>query len=150
MNKITKFDLLIVYSERVATSANSLSEKVIMPFSKESGSECYNPVYEYFLKTCQKNNLKAAFTTSADIIGSGKCKSYWLFENETWIKVRKSGFSNLIFSKFSPTSKRIKAKYNLLFSSSRVRPFNNQHLFKLCFDKQRTYNRFKKFSRDKE
>lgn len=146
MNQITKFDLLIVYSEKVATSANSLSEKVVAPFSKESGSECYNTVYGYFLKTCQKNNLKAAFTTSADIIGAGKCNSYWLFENDAWIKIQKTGFSKLIFNKFSPTNKDIKAKYNLLFSSSRVKPFNSHYLFNLCFDKQKTYNKFQKFS----
>ena len=146
MNQITKFDLLIVYSERVATSANSLSGKVTMPFSKESGSECYNPVYEYFLRTCQRNNLKAAFTTSADIVGAGKCNSYWLFENDAWIKIQKQGSSKLIFDKFSPRDNALKAKRNLLFSSSRVRPFNSQHLFNVCFDKQKTYNKFRKFS----
>ena len=146
MNQITTFDLLVVYSERIATSASSLSEDVTAPFSKKSGSESYNLVYSYFLKTCQKNNLKAAFTTSADIIGAGKCKSYWLFENETWIKVQKKCFSKQIFDKFSPTSKDIKTKRNLFFSSKRVKPFNNPYLFNLCFDKQKTYDRFHKFS----
>jgi glutathione synthase/RimK-type ligase-like ATP-grasp enzyme len=146
MDQITTFDLLIVYSERIATSANSLSENVTAPFSKESGNESYNLVYSYFLKTCQRNNLKTAFTTSADIVGAGKCQGYWLFENETWIKTRKIGFSKLIFDKFSPTSKRIKANRNLLFSSGRVRPFNNPCLFNLCFDKQKTYNKLHKFS----
>ena len=146
MNKITNFDLLIVYSEKVATSANSLSEKVTVPFSEESGRECYNPVYEYFLKTCKKYDIRAAFTTSADINGAGRCKSYWLFENDTWLKVRRPGFSKLIFDKFSPKSKGIKEKRDLLFSSNGVRPFNNQYLFNLCFDKQKTYNKFKKYS----
>ena len=146
MDQITTFDLLVVYSEKIATSASSLSKDVIAPFSKESGSESYNLVYSYFLKTCQKSNLKAAFTTSADIIGAGKCKSYWLFENEIWIKVPKKCFSKQIFDKFSPTSKDIKTKRNLFFSSKRIKPFNNPYLFNLCFDKQKTYDRLHEFS----
>lgn len=146
MNQITTFDVLIVYSERLAISANSVSEDVTAPFAKGSGSESYNLVYGYFLKTCRKNNLNVAFTTSADIVGAGKCQSYWLFENETWIKTRKTGFSKLIFDKFSPTSKSIKINRHLLFSSGRVRPFNNPCLFNLCFDKQKTYNKLHKFS----
>ncbi|HUV42624.1 MAG TPA: ATP-grasp domain-containing protein [Patescibacteria group bacterium] len=146
MNQITTFDVLIVYSKRLAISANSVSEDVTAPFAKGSDSESYNLVYGYFLKTCRKNNLKAAFTTSADIVGAGKCRSYWLFENETWIKIRKTGFSKLIFDKFSPTSKSIKINRNLLFSSGRIRPFNNPCLFNLCFDKQKTYNKLHKFS----
>ncbi|HUW21882.1 MAG TPA: ATP-grasp domain-containing protein [Candidatus Bathyarchaeia archaeon] len=146
MDQITTFDVLIVYSERLATSANSLFEDVTAPFAKGSGNENYNLVYSYFLKTCRKNNLKAAFTTSADIVGAGKCQGYWLFENETWTKIRKTGFSKMIFDKFSPTSKRVKVSRNLLFSSKIVRAFNNPHLFNLCFDKQKTYNKLHKFS----
>lgn len=146
MDKITTFDVLIVYSEKLAISANSVSENATAPFAKGSGNESYNLVYDYFLRTCRKNNLKAAFTTSADIVGAGKCQSYWLFENETWIKTRKTGFSKLIFDKFSPTSKSIKINRNLLFSSGKVRPFNNPCLFNLCFDKQKTYNKLHKFS----
>ena len=146
MNIITNFDVLIVYSEKLATSANSLSEDVTAPFAKESDKESYNLVYSYFLKTCQKNNLKAAFSTSADIVGAGKCQGYWIFENETWIKIRKTGFSKMIFDKFSPASKSRKINRNLLFSSKRVRAFNNPYLFNLCFDKQKTYNRLNKFS----
>ena len=146
MDKITTFDLLIVYSERIATSANSLSKNVTAPFSKESGNENYNLVYSYFLKTCQKNNLKTAFTTSADIIGAGKCQSYWLFKKNQWIKVRESGYSKVIFDKFSPTNQKIKVSRNLLFSSRKVKPFNNPYLFNLFFDKQKTYKKLNKFS----
>ena len=146
MDKITTFDLLVVYSERVATSANSLSKNVIAPFSKNCGSENYNLVYSYFLETCQKNNLKTAFTTSADIIGAGECQSYWLFKNKIWIKVRKKCFSKIIFDKFSPKSKGIKLRRKLFFSSKRIKPFNNPYIFNLCFDKQKTYDKFHKFS----
>ena len=146
MGKATIFDVLIVYSDKLATSSNSLSEDVIAPFAKGSDIESYNIVYGYFLKTCQRFNLKAAFTTSADIVGAGKCQSYWLFENGTWVKVRKPAFSKLIFDKFSPTNKRIKTCRKSLFSSSRIRPFNSPYLFNLCFDKQKTYNKLHKFS----
>jgi len=143
---INNFDVLIVYSEKLATSASSLSEDATAPFTKRSGNENYNLVYGYFLKTCQKNNLKTAFTTSADIVGAGLVKSYWLFENKTWIKIKKTGFSKIIFDKFSPTSKKARASRNLLFSSKEVRAFNNPYLFYLCFDKQKTYNTLHKFS----
>ncbi len=146
MNQVTNFDVLIVYSEKLANSANSVSETITAPFPKGSDNENYNLVYSYFLKTCQKNNLKAAFTTSADVVGAGKCQSYWLFENETWIKIQKTGFSKMIFDKFSPRSKKIEMNRNLLFSSKRVRAFNNPRLFNLCFDKQETYNKLHKFS----
>lgn len=146
MNKISNFDLLIVYSEGIATSSNSLSEDVVVPFSKESGSQNYNGVYGYFLEICRKYNLKAAFTTSADIIGAGKCQSFWLYENKAWIKVQKVGFSKTIFDKFSPTRAKIKKGRDLLFSSKQIKPFNNPDLFALCFDKQKTYERLHKFS----
>ncbi len=144
MDKITTFDVIVVYSERLATSANSLSEDVIAPFAKGSRNESYNLVYSYFLKTCQKNNLKAAFTTSADIVGAGLVSSYWLFKNETWIKVPKPAFSKLIFDKFSPTRKNIIKSRDLLFSSKQIRSFNDPYLFDLFFDKQKTHDRLHK------
>ncbi len=104
MNEITNFDVLIVYSEKLANSASSVSGVISAPFSKGSNNESYNLVYGYFLKTCQKNNLKAAFTTSADIVGAGKCQSYWLFKKNAWIKVKKAGFSKLIFEKIDPNA----------------------------------------------
>lgn len=146
MNHITNFDLLIVYSEKLANSAGCLSDTISTPFPKGSGNESYNAVYSYFLKNCQKNNLKAAFATSSDIIGAGMVRNYWLFENETWLKIQNKGYSKIIFDKFSPTSKSRKISRNLLFSSKKVRPFNNPDLFNLCFDKQKTYNKLYKFS----
>ncbi len=83
------FDVLIVYSDKLATSANTFKNEALLPFAKGSSSESYNIVYAYFLKICQKNGLKAAFTTSADIVGAGKCQSYWLYKSNSWIKVRK-------------------------------------------------------------
>ncbi|RLC31828.1 hypothetical protein DRH13_02480 [Candidatus Woesebacteria bacterium] len=146
MNQVTNFDVLIVYSEKLANSANSVSEIITAPFPKGSDNESYNLVYSYFLKTCQKNNLKAAFTTSADIVGAGKCQGYWLFENNAWIKVQKVAFSELIFDKFSPIGKSRTIRRNLFFSSKRTKPFNDPHLFDLCFDKQKTYEALSGFS----
>ena len=142
MNQATNFDVLIVYSKRLAKSASSISEDITEPFRYRKD---YNLVYGYFLKICQKNNLKAAFTTSADIVGPGKCQSYWLFKKNTWIKVQKAGFSKIIFDKFSPTGKIRKKQRDLLFSSKEIRPFNNPQLFDLCFDKQKTYKALSSF-----
>src|SRR3972149_10520864 len=146
MIKTKHFDVLIVYSERLARSANSLSDEVLTPFPKGGNKETYNVVYGYFLTLCKKNNLKAAFTTSADIMGAGRCRSYWLFENNTWIKVRASGYSKLIFDKFAPTNKRRKTSRKLVFSSKKVKPFNHPYLFNLFFDKQKTYKKLHKYS----
>lgn len=103
MKTLTFFDVLIVYTDAIATSAKDGS--ATMPFSVASNREHYNNAYAYLLKTCQKHNLKAAFTTSADIIDSGICKNYWLFENNTWIKFKEACFSSFIFDKFSPINK---------------------------------------------
>lgn len=146
MVKISNFDVLIVYSSSIAASASSLSKNVSTPFAKGSRFESYNIVYGYFLKVCNDYKLKAAFTISADITGAGRCKSYWLFKNNAWIRVKKTGYSKLIFDKFSPLNKRAKASRNLLFSSQAVKPFNHPFLFDLFFDKQKTYKKLYKFS----
>ncbi len=146
MAKISTFDVLIVYSSAIAASANSPSFDVLTPFAKGSRFESYNIVYGYFLKICEDYKLKAAFTISSDITGAGRCKSYWLFKNNAWIKVKKTGYSKLIFDKFSPLNKRAKASRNLLFSSQAVKPFNHPFLFDLFFDKQKTYQKLYNFS----
>lgn len=146
MAKNTVFDALIVYSERLATSANSLSGDIPAPFAKESSTETYNIFYGYFLKVCRRYHLKAAFTTSADITGAGRCNSFWIFENKSWVKVRESGYSKVIFDKFSPVNQKIMTSRDLLFSSGGVKPFNDPHLFNLFFDKQKTHKKLHKFS----
>lgn len=146
MTKATIFDILIVYSDRLANSAGSLSEDVLAPFAEGKSYESYNVVYGYFLKVCQKNNLKAAFTTSADITGAGECGSYWLFEKNQWIKIRETCYSKVIFDKFSPINKRIRANRGLLFSSKEVKPFNNPYIFELFFDKQKAYKKLSTYS----
>jgi glutathione synthase/RimK-type ligase-like ATP-grasp enzyme len=146
MNNITEFDMLIVYSGRIASSASSMSVAITSPFPKKSKNKSYNIVYSYFLKMCQINNLKVGFTTSSDIIGAGRCKSYWLYKNNAWIKVQKAGFSKIIFDKFSPTNKDKLEKRKLLFSSKFIKPFNDPELFNICFDKQKTYEKLSTYS----
>lgn len=140
------FDVLIVYSHLLATSANSLKDLGSLPFAKGSKNESYNLVYAYFLKICQKYGLKIAFTTSGDIIGPGKCQGYWLYQNDYWKKVKKQAFSKLIFDKFSPVTKKIKESRYLLFSSPKTKSFNEPSLFDLFFDKQKMYKRLHQFS----
>lgn len=146
MNKINNFDVLIVYSESLAISASNNSLEKNTPFAIGSTNESYNVVYGYFLETCNKYNLKAAFTTSADIVGPGLCKSYWSFYEGRWKKNNSICFSTLIFDKFSPTRNGIKNRRQLLFSSKNVKPFNDPDLFNLFFDKQKTYDRLSEYS----
>ena len=135
-----------MYSERLAASADSPGDETPAPFAKGSSSESYNLVYSYFLNVCRKNHLRSAFTTSADITGAGRCRSYWLFERNRWMKVRQPGYSKVIFDKFFPVNKKITASRNLLFSSKEVAPFNDPYLFDLFFDKQKTFAKLCAFS----
>ncbi len=146
MKNLTTFDVLIVYTESLATSASSCGLEDTLPFSKGSSDESYSIVYGYFLEICEKFDLTAAFTTSADVIGAGTCSSYWIFRNKKWLKYNSPCFSKLIFDKFSPTRKRIKARRDLLFSSKEIKPFNDPELFDLFFDKQKTYDRLSQFA----
>ncbi len=141
-----KFDVLIVYSSRLARSANSLKRGPEAPFAKGSKNESYNTVYSYFLKSCSRVGLTAAFTTSADIVGAGKCDCYWIFEKNTWTKVNEVCYSSVIFDKFSPTNERTKDSRDLLFSKVNIRPFNNPYLYSIFFDKQKTNQKLKRFS----
>lgn len=146
MTKTTVFDVLIVYSDRTAISAKTAAVDVLAPFPKNSSHFGYNVVYGYFLSTCRKNKLSAALTTSVDINGAGRCRSYWLFKNDHWVKVKKTGCSRLIFDKLSPVKRKYRISRELLFSSSQVKPFNQPDLFQLFFDKQKTYNQLQQFS----
>ncbi|MDZ7587015.1 MAG: ATP-grasp domain-containing protein [Patescibacteria group bacterium] len=146
MTKTTVFDVLIVYSGRSAISVNLAKVDVLAPFPLGTSYASYNAVYGYFLDICRKNNLRAALTTSADVSGAGSCRSYWLFKKNNWIKVNKTGYSRLIFDKLSPVSKKYRASRELLFSDKLVKPFNQKGMFKIFFDKQKTYNQLAQFS----
>ena len=140
MNKLTSFEVLIVYAEGLAISSYDKTNKSETPFDILKKNNGYNEVYGYFLETCEKMNLKAAFTTSADIIGPGFCRSFWIYKNSKWVKVNSSCYSKLIFDKFSPKRKGTKARRELLFSNKEIKPFNNPDLYNLFFDKQKTFD----------
>ncbi|MFA6603179.1 MAG: hypothetical protein WCT01_05280 [Candidatus Shapirobacteria bacterium] len=144
MSAITKFDVLIVYSHSLARSA-SARQRALTPFPSGSVNFGHNLVYGYFLEVCRRLNLKAAFTTSADIVGPGSCASYWVYKNNTWSKIDSPCYSTLIFDKFSPKSKRVTSR-QLLFSQPHIKPFCSPFLFDLFFDKQKTYNLLPSFS----
>jgi len=146
MNKVIRFDALIVYNETLAASASDTSADNETPFPHGSSNESYNIVYGYFLEICNQFNLNAAFTTSADIIGAGYCRSFWSFRNKKWFKNNSPCFSSQIFDKFSPTRSSIKSRRQLLFSSAQVKPFNDPDLFNLFFDKQKTYEKLSEYS----
>ncbi len=146
MNKLITFDVLIVYTKSLAKSASDNRSGNTSPFVAGSSSESYSQVYGFFLETCLEYGLKAAFTTSADIIGAGLCRSYWTYKRNKWHKVNRPCFSGLIFDKFSPTKKKIKISRDLLFSSSRVKSFNDPELFGKFFDKLQTYNELSEFA----
>lgn len=141
MKSLMHFDALIVYTETLASSAADMSEENNFPFPIGSRSEAYNNVYGYFLEVCRRNRLRVAFTTSADIEGPGRCRSYWSFRNKEWKRNNTSCFSELIFEKFSPVRKGIKRRRELLFSADEIKSFNDPELFDLFLDKQKTYDR---------
>ena len=146
MKNVFLFDVLIVYNQRMARSASGLSPARLTPFSRLSANSSYNQVYGYFLEVCQKNNLKAAFTTSGEITGPGTCNSFWIFKQKKWHKVNHPCFSPLIFDKFSPTTKSFARRRQLLFSNSQTKPFNDPELFNLFFDKQKTFDKLSEHS----
>jgi len=138
----TTFDVLVVYSESIAQSAASLDKNITTPFPVRSENELYNDVYGYFLQTCRKRNMRAAFTSSADIIGPGTCKSYWVFARNRWSKIQRHGHANVVFDKVSPVNKKVQAHRELLFSAPHIRPFNDLSVLNLFLDKQMTFNKF--------
>ena len=144
MTKFTSFDVLIVYNGKLAFSATNKLVKA--PFRVGSSNEKYNDVYAYFLKKCHQSGLTAGFATSTDIIGPGLCRSFWQLKDMKWVKVNSPCYSTLIFDKFSPTGTKGKLLRELLFSSTKVKPFNDPDLFNLFFDKQKTYDKLSEYS----
>lgn len=138
------FDVLVVYSEKIASS--SVSIKATSPFSARKSTAIYDEAYAYFLRACQKNGLSAALCTSADIIGPSLCRGYWEYKNKRWLKRRQPCRANLVFDKFSPVSPLRERQRDKLFALSSCRPFNHPRLFKLFFDKQNTYQRLRRLA----
>ncbi len=143
MNKLTNFDVLIVYAEGMTQSSYDKTNKSKTPFIKKN--KPYNQVYGYFLEICELYGLKVGFSTSADIIGPGFCRSYWTCKSDKWVKNNSPCFSNLIFDRFSPKNSGTKARRELLFSDKSIKPFNDVYLYNLFFDKQKTFDYLNKF-----
>jgi hypothetical protein len=133
------FDVLIVYSSRVAKSASLIKYTDDTPFPTKSKHAHYHTSYAYLLQLCAERNLTSAFTTSADILGAGVCRSYWILKANKWKRVRRACRSNLIFDKFFPRSARLKKQRKLLFSSPDITSFSNAKLFELFSDKLKTH-----------
>lgn len=141
------FDVLVVHTKGVATSASSNNPYVVRPFTEKSGNASYNESYGYFLKACAAQKLKAAFTTSSDLGESGDSfKSYWSFKNGNWNKVVKNCSANLIFDKFSPINKVQEKRRKILFSNEQIKPFNNPKVYSIFFDKFKTHQNLKDFT----
>ncbi len=138
MNKVAEFDVLIVYNSNAATSSSNSDTSVTTPFAFNSDSYGYNEVYAYFLTSCHKLGLRAAFSSSVDIVGAGLCRSYWTYSKKSWHKNQRTCHSKLIFDKFSPINESERTARELLFSDN-VKSYNSRKLFDLFFDKQKTY-----------
>ncbi len=139
-------DVLIVYTQSIATSASSILKENSTPFALAKDREHYAPAYAYFLMQCKKLGLNAAFTTSKDVIGPGTCSSYWVFENSKWKKVLNSAFAPIIFDKVSPVNKALRTARELLFKDGISVPFNDPTLLNLFNDKLKTYTTLKRFT----
>ena len=138
--------MLIVYNDSIATSASSTDNSLLFPFSKKSNRSHYNNAYAHFLKTCEQNNIKAAFTTTKDLNTSKSFDSFWMYKGGSWKKSTRTCSAPLIFDKFSPKTEKQRQKRLALFSNSSVKPFNNPKIFSLFFDKQKTYDKLNKYA----
>ena len=122
MKKLKRFDVLVVYSAYTAASAASKTKSYKTPFAGLGAKNDLDHAYAYFLTACRQRKLTAALTTSADIIGPGQCRSYWLFKSSNWTKVKQPASAAVIFDKFSPCNRRQKHQRELMFSSPAIRP----------------------------
>ena len=141
MKKTNTFDVMVVYTENVATSSSSKKMGNHSPFALATERKHYDIAYAYFLTQCKKSGLKAAFTTSDDIIGPGTCKTYWTYKKNNWHKYDKFGFAPIIFDKVSPLSIKLAHKRDLLFSNGKSLPFNDPNLLVIFNDKLKTFKK---------
>lgn len=141
------FDILVCYTSRAAYSASSLTRTdLVKPFGDLAEKRIYNEAYAYFLKTCTRVGVRAAFTTSKDLNKTGDgFTSYWLYQKNEWIKVNEPCYSSLVFDKFFPITDRQKFVRQTLFSNG-VEPFNNPLVYNMFFDKLETYKNLKDFA----
>jgi len=125
MNTSTKYDIMVVYSAIAAKSVKNKRYKGNYPFSPKGRRHCYNDSYSYFLSRCKKRGIKAAFTTSEDIIAPGRFRSFWTYDRK-WIRNYSEASSKIIFDKFTPHDLKSKNQLKLLRSSKSIYTFNNK------------------------
>ena len=89
--------------------------------------------------------IKAAFTTSKDIIESGIFQSFWTYDKK-WIRNPGKAQSQVIFDKFTPDNIEQENKLKLLISSKSVYTFNNEKIKDVFKNKLNTYKQFKEFA----
>ncbi len=145
MKSTHQFDVLVVYNQNIATSA-SLNTNAAVPFSRLKGMNQYNRAYSFFLESCNKNKISAAFTTTSDIMENGICKSYWEFSNNKWSKTIGNCYAKLVFDKFSPYGLFSRDAKSLFKRHTGVSPFNDSILHKLFDDKFKTYEKLTQFT----
>ncbi|PIR98899.1 hypothetical protein COT87_02410 [Candidatus Collierbacteria bacterium CG10_big_fil_rev_8_21_14_0_10_44_9] len=146
MSNTVTLDVLVVYNGSIASSSSDLSPSTIAPFARGTSNSSCNAAYAYLLESFASLKLNAGFSSSVDIVGAGSCKSYWTYTNGAWIKNNKRCKTKQIFGKFSPKNETDFALRELLFSNPQVRSFNSFPLFKLFFDKQKTYDALSNYS----
>jgi len=137
------FDVVVIYSGNIAYSA--MQKDADAPFHPKGRQAIYNDSYRYFLFSCKKWGLKAAFATSEDIIGAGRFKSFWTY-NKGWIKNYGEAKTKILFFKFTPRNQRQKNQLKLLASSKSIYFFNSPKLKNIFQNKLNTYKYFKEFT----
>ncbi|MBL7206885.1 MAG: hypothetical protein ISS36_04765 [Candidatus Aenigmarchaeota archaeon] len=145
ISKIKTYDVIVVYSESITNSAKDARCKERSPFSSKGRHKIYNDSYRYFLLRCKKMGIKAAFTTSKDIIGPGLFQSFWTYEKK-WVRNYGKVYSRVLFDKFTPASIKQKNKLKLLTSSKSIYTFNNKKMTSIFQNKLNTYKHFNEFA----
>ncbi len=140
------FDVVIVYTAKLATSASDTLRKYKDPFASSAKASHYKNSYGYFLEKCNELGLRAAFSTSGDIIGAGELKSFWVYENKGWNSIKKHCYAPLIFDKFSNTGKKDMLGRQILFSKKGISSFTNSTLRDLLSDKYKLYEKLPEYS----
>jgi len=144
-SEITTYDVIVVYSESNANNAISKKDLEKSPFSSEGRCGIYNDSYRYFLLKCKKMGIKAAFTTTKDIIGPGLFQNFWTY-NKKWVRKHGKAYSRVLFDKFTPATIKQKNKLKLLTSSKSIYMFNNKKITALFQNKLNTFKHFKEFA----
>lgn len=145
MKKNDTFDVIVVYLETIAKSARDTQYKGRSPFPCTGKQGEYNDSYSYLLSRCKKTGMKAAFTTSKDIVGPGLFQSYWTYDSK-WTKHPGKASSGVLFDKFTPSTPEQQHRLELMTSKKSVYTFSNKEMKNVFVDKLNTYTYFKEYA----